>query len=137
MYFCSVGVLYFPSCQQGYMLMLFYLTYFLKLNFTFSGKSSQVKLNQCLRKSLTRQKHVSFEVPADFPGTSERLVGILFLYTVSLASWKVVHSAYYKLCIYSGIKTCWTFCYKTEMLSKKDGKREETHFQCCLSGSLQ
>lgn len=66
---------------------------------------------------------MSFEVPADFPGTSERLVGILFLYTVSLASWKVVHSAYYKLCIYTGIKTCWTFCYKTEMLSKKNGKR--------------
>lgn len=75
-----------------YVNTLFQLTYFLKLNFTF-GKSSQAELNRYLRKGLTRQKHVSFEVPADFPGTSERLVGILFPHTVFLASWKVVHSA--------------------------------------------
>lgn len=67
-----------PSCQQGY--MLFYLFLFLKFNFTFNGKSSQVKLNWCLRKGLTRQKCVSSGVPVDLPSIPGRLVCIHFLH---------------------------------------------------------
>lgn len=70
---------FFPSAARKNMcqhIILLDLFSFLKLNFSFNSKL-KLKLNRCLRKGL---KLVSFEVPVDFPGIPESLVGILWLH---------------------------------------------------------